>query len=175
MIPQRRISPGYKKGFAACNAQTANPVSLSVDNDSADFCGFLAVVGDCVAGTHGADHHIAGAEGALYTVVVINDFALHQIEQLAVCLMYMIADAAAGLQGDIGEQTAFVVQLVGGGKAGEFYADFDFEMSLINKSAGVTFRASAIFNIISKDGFAFPDSIPPIVPVPQSQIIESCV
>lgn len=45
----------------------------------------------------------------------------------------------------------------------------------MNKSAGLIFRASAIFIIISNDGFAFPDSIPPIVPVPQLQVIESCV
>lgn len=44
---------------------------------------------------------------------------------------------------------------------------------VLNKSAGLIFRASAFFIIISKDGFAFPDSIPPIVPVPQLQIIES--
>ena len=44
---------------------------------------------------------------------------------------------------------------------------------VLNKSAGLIIRASAIFIIISKDGFAFPDSIPPIVPVPQLQIIES--
>ena len=44
---------------------------------------------------------------------------------------------------------------------------------VLNKSAGLIFRASAIFIIISKDSFAFPDSIPPIVPVPQLQIIES--
>ena len=54
-------------------------------------------------------------------------------------------------------------------------SDFDFELSLINKSAGVSFSASAILIIMAKEGFAFPDSISPMVPVPQSQIIESCV
>ena len=46
-----------------------------------------------------------------------------------------------------------------------FSFSFDTDEFLTNKSAGVTDRASAILIIISNEGFALPDSIPPIVPL----------
>lgn len=45
----------------------------------------------------------------------------------------------------------------------------------MNKSAGLTFRAFAIFTIMSNDGFALPASMPPIVPVPQAHKTERWV
>jgi len=45
---------------------------------------------------------------------------------------------------------------------------FVLETSRIKRSAGVISRASAILMSISREGFALPASIPPIVPVPQS-------
>ena len=54
-----------------------------------------------------------------------------------------------------------------------FILDLDLDESRMNKSAGFTLSASAIFTIMSKEGFAFPASIPPIVPVPQAQRTES--
>ena len=90
-----------------------------VDDEGADLGILLAVVGDCVAGACGAEHHIAGADGVLHTVVVVEDLALHEVEQLAVGFVDMVADAAAGLEGDVGEETALVVELCGGCEVGD--------------------------------------------------------
>ena len=90
-----------------------------VDDNGAELGVDLADVGNGMAGTGGAEHDIAGAEGALDAVVVVQDLTHHQVEQLAVCHMAVVADAAAGLQGDVGEEPALVVQLLGGCEVGD--------------------------------------------------------
>ena len=57
----------------------------------------------------------------------------------------------------------------------DFSAVLFAETSLMNRSAGVIPSASEIRRIISNEGFALPDSIPPMVPVPQSHSMASCV
>ena len=68
--------------------------NLGVDDDGADFCHFLAVVGNGVTGAGRADHHITDTEGALSAIVIVKDIALHDVEQFAFTLVDVITDAA---------------------------------------------------------------------------------
>ena len=94
-------------------------IKLNVEDNSANFYIFLTIVSDCMTGTCGADHNITGAYRVFCAVVVVECFTLHQVEQLAVRFVYMVANAAAGLQGDVGKQAAFVIEFRGGCKIGQ--------------------------------------------------------
>ena len=74
-----------------------------------------------MTGTCGADHHIAGAADTLGAVIIVKDLALDHIEQFALVFVHMEANTAAGLQRDIGKQTALVVQFFRGREAGDLH------------------------------------------------------
>ena len=92
-----------------------------VDNDGADLCGFLTIVGHGVTGTCGADRDIAGAEGTGGTVIAIKHIAFYNVVQLAFILMYMETDAAAGSKGHVGKHAALIVHFFCGHEMGDFY------------------------------------------------------
>ena len=86
-------------------------INSGVDDESNELYDLIGVVCDGVAGAGGADGDIACGDYLLFACITVNSGALDYIEQLGVLLMDMVTDAAAGVKGDLAEQTALVVKL----------------------------------------------------------------
>ena len=82
-----------------------------VDDESNELYNLVRVVCDGVTGTGGADGDIAGGDDLLFACITVYSGALDYVEQLGVLLVYMVADAAAGVKSDLTEETALIVEL----------------------------------------------------------------
>ena len=84
---------------------------LCVNDHGRQFNDFVSLVGDAVALAGGTDRHIAGCNCADHAVVIVLSSSLDDIKQLRILVVQMIADAAAGIQSDLGKKSAFFIEL----------------------------------------------------------------
>ena len=79
------------------------------------FNDFVCTVCNAVTCVGRTDGDITGSNGFDGAVVAVLRCALEDIEELRITFVHVIADAAAGIQGDFGEQSAFAAELIGAG------------------------------------------------------------
>lgn len=96
---------------AAPNRCSFNLYLSGIDDESDKLNNFVGVICDGVAGAGGADGNITSGDDLFFACITVYSGALDYVEQLGVLLVYMVADAAAGVKGDLAEETALVVKL----------------------------------------------------------------
>lgn len=103
-----------------------NFIYSGVDDESNELYDFVGIVCDGVTGAGGADGDIAGGNDFLFACITVYSGALDYVEQLGVLLMDMVADTAAGVKGDLAEETALFVKFCCVAEIGDLYGAVAF-------------------------------------------------
>ena len=85
-------------------------IKSGVDDESDKLNNLVGIVCNGVTGAGGADGDIAGGDDLFFACITVDSGALDYVEQLGILLVDMVADAAAGVKGDLAEEAALVVE-----------------------------------------------------------------
>ena len=111
MINDKNYSRNINKASPLWRGFETDLYYSGVDDESDELYNFVRIVCDGVAGAGGADGDIASGDDLFFACITVYSGALDYVEQLGVLLVDVVADAAAGVKGDLAEEAALFVKL----------------------------------------------------------------